>query len=223
MTHDERREDDMYTTAMSVPRRDFATNRVQQALLALCVGFWLWAAWDPVYREDWLLENILVVAGVGVFLVIHRARPFSDLSCTLMAVFFCLHVAGSHYTYSEVPWGMWIKETFHHSRNHYDRIVHFSFGLLLSYPVREIYVRALRLRGFQTFFFTFVTMVACSEVYELMEWGVAAVVAPEAGSAFLGTQGDEFDAQKDTALALLGTLAALTVTWVKEKSGRDIM
>lgn len=213
----------MYTTAMSVPKRDFSSNRVQQGLIALCAIVWVWAAIDPVYRDDWFLENILVVVGVIGFVVLHRARPFSDLSCTLMAIFFCMHVAGSHYTYSEVPWGMWMKETFGHERNHYDRIVHFCFGLLLAYPVRELYIRALKLRGFQAFFFTFVTLVACSEIYELIEWLTAAVVAPEAGAAFLGTQGDPFDAQKDTALALLGTVTALIVTWIKERDSRYMM
>lgn len=188
--------------------------------MLVCAVVWVWAAIDPVYRFDWALENILVAVCVAIFVLMHRGRPFSDLSCIFFALFFCLHVAGSHYTYSEVPWGLWLKEALHLDRNHYDRIVHFSFGLLIAYPMREILSGRLNIHGKSAYFITFVTMIAISEMYEMMEWIVATIVDPGAGTAFLGTQGDPFDAQKDTGLALCGTVIALslTMTMAREKT-----
>ncbi|MBL8644527.1 MAG: DUF2238 domain-containing protein [Rhodospirillaceae bacterium] len=206
-----------FTTAASPSVQGFSANRALQITLAVCAVVWVWAAIDPVYRFDWFLENILVAVGVGLFAWLHRTRPLSDLSHLLLAVFFCMHVAASHYTYSETPWGDWLKDALDTDRNHYDRIVHFSFGLLLAYPVREYLVRHVRFSGFSSFFFAFVVLVACSEVYEIIEWLVAAIVDPEAGTAFLGTQGDPFDAQKDTALALLGTVLTLCATALFER------
>jgi putative membrane protein len=197
------------TTATTAVSRDFATNRVLQALAVLCLGVWIWAAIDPVSRSDWFLENLLIFAGTGLLVAIYRTRPISDAAHVFVAAFWVLHVIGSHYTYSEVPLGRWIQEAFALERNHYDRVVHFTFGLLLTYPVRELLMRSTGIRGGAALFFTFAVMVASSETYELIEWVVASIVSPEDAIAFLGTQGDVFDAQKDTGLAMLGTLIAL--------------
>ncbi len=45
-----------------------------------------------------------------------------------------------------------------------------------------------------------------SVIYELVEWIAALIVAPELGNAYLGTQGDPWDAQQDMALATLGAI-----------------
>jgi putative membrane protein len=210
----------MFTTALSpVIARDFATNRVLQALAAICGAVWVWAAIDPVYRMDWFLENILLFAAVALLVWIYRTQPLSQLTHVFIAIFFILHTLGAHYTYSEVPWGAWLKDALGAERNHYDRIVHFTFGLLVAYPVRELLMRSTAVRGFAATFFTFATMVAASEVYELIEWIVANIVSPEAAMAYLGTQGDAFDAQKDTFLALSGTVLALALTKVLERRG----
>jgi putative membrane protein len=208
----------MLTTATSSVARDFRTNRLLQALAAVCAAIWLWAAIDPVYRMDWVLENILLVVCVGLLVVIYFTRPLSQLSHVFIAIFFMLHTLGAHYTYSEVPWGDWLKQAFNAERNHYDRIVHFTFGLLLAYPVRELLMRSMGLRGWASFLFPFTVMATTSESYELMEWLTAEIVSPEAAHAFLGTQGDPFDAQKDTGLAFLGALLALGLTRLLERA-----
>jgi putative membrane protein len=199
-------------------KADITTNRVTQILTVICAGVWIWSGIDPKFPADWFLENILVAVGVILFIWIYRTRPLSDVSHILLAIFFCMHVAASHYTYSETPWGNWAKEAFDMQRNHYDRVVHFSFGLLLAYPVREFLVRYLKMKNVASFFFAFTILVACSEIYEIIEWMVATIVDPDAGNAFLGTQGDEFDAQKDTSLALLGTVITLSITHLIERS-----
>jgi putative membrane protein len=207
----------MLTTATSTVTRDFSANRVLQGLAAVCAVVWVWAAVDPVYRMDWFLENILVAIAFAVTLRIYFTRPLSQLSHVFMATFFILHVLGSHYTYSEVPWGDWLKDVFNTERNHYDRVVHFTFGLLIAYPVRELLMRSVGLRAFASFFFAFTVMATSSEVYEVMEWVTAEIVNPEAAYAFLGTQGDPFDAQKDTSLAFAGTMLALSLTRLLER------
>jgi putative membrane protein len=94
-------------------------------------------------------------------------------------------------------------------RNHYDRIVHFSFGLLMAYPIREVFHRVAHARGFWGYYLPLDVTLAFSALYEVLEWLFATVAAPEQGTAFLGSQGDPFDAVKDMALA--GTGAALTM------------
>jgi putative membrane protein len=209
-----------FTTATDVPQADISKNRVTQILVLICGAVWIWAAINPKFPADWLLENVLVAVGVGLFIWVYRTRPLSDLSTLFMAIFFCMHVAASHYTYSETPWGNWLKEVLETDRNHYDRIVHFSFGLLMAYPVREFLVRYLKLHGFASYFFAFTILVANSEVYEIIEWLTSTVVSPDAGNAFLGSQGDPFDAQKDTTLALIGTVITLIITAITERKSR---
>jgi len=201
--------------------RSFAANRLSQGLLAVCTVVWVWSAVAPFDRSDWLLENILLVLGAAFVVWLERRAPLSDAAHVLLAVFFVMHMLGAHYTYSEVPLGHWLKEIVGAERNFYDRIVHFCWGLLLAVPVLELLRRATALRGFAAYFLTFAVMVASSEIYELIEWGTAMVVSPATAMAFLGTQGDPFDAQKDTALALAGTVLALMACALAErKAGR---
>ena len=169
---------------------------------------WTLAAIGPHDRGDWLLENLLVF-GLGLLAAAsYRRFPFSNLSYLLLFSFLSLHAVGAHYTYSLTPPGFWLQEAFDLSRNHYDRIVHFAFGLLLWYPMYEIGRRPLGLRGFASYAVPLAIVLAMSAGYEIVEWGAARVVDPELGLAFVGTQGDEWDAQKDMSLALLGALLA---------------
>ncbi|MEO7795945.1 MAG: DUF2238 domain-containing protein, partial [Thermoanaerobaculia bacterium] len=123
-----------------------------------------------------------------------------------------LRAIGSHYTYAEVPFGFTLQSWFAAERNMYDRLVHFAYGLLLAYPVREVFVRITRARGVWSFYLPVELTLASSAIYELIEWIAAAGVDPEAGLAFLGAQGDVWDAQKDMGLAGLGSILAMVVT-----------
>ena len=182
----------------------FRRNRRLQALATLFAVVWVVSAIAPEDRFDWFLENLLVFLAVGLLGFFYRTRPLSDLSYALIVLFLLLHALGAHYTYSKVPLGFWIQEWLSLDRNHFDRIVHFSFGLLVFYPVREALFRyagaSLPLSAF-----TSLTVIATASVlYEIIEWIVAAMVSPEAAMAYLGTQGDVFDAQKDSVLAIIG-------------------
>lgn len=189
-----------------------ATRRQLAAIAAAYGALWLVLAIDPVYRVDWLLENLLVVAATVFLAVTHRWLRLSLPAYLMIASFLALHALGAHYTYSEAPPGFWLQAALGLERNHFDRLVHFAFGLLLAYPLLEVGERRGQLRGAWAYGAVFAAVVAASTIYELLEWIIASLVEPEAALAWLGTQGDPFDAQKDTGLATLG--AALTLSWV---------
>jgi putative membrane protein len=185
--------------------------------LFLCFAFitaWIWAAIDPIYSHDWLLENYLVFIFVPIILLAGRYFKLSNVSYTLITLFMILHVIGSHYTYAEVPFGYNLQEWFGETRNMYDRLVHFSFGFLLAYPIREVFMRLSRAKGFWSYYFPWDLVGASSAIYEIIEWITARNVDPAAGLAFLGSQGDIWDAQKDMLMAIVGAAIALLIVFI---------
>lgn len=186
-------------------------SRYHRFLLGVFLVVWIWSAINPKFPEDWLLENYLMFVFVPLIVLSGWYLRFSNVSYTLITVFLLLHVVGAHYTYSEVPFGYTLQEWLGASRNMYDRLVHFSFGLLLAYPIREAFTRVARARGVWGFYLPFDVTLAFSAAYEIIEWLAAESVNPEAGLAFLGTQGDIWDAQKDMLAAGSGAALAMFV------------
>jgi len=201
--------------------------------LVLLVVFLLYAAawaYHPVDPKDWMLENALAAAFVLALIVSNRRFPFSNVSYTLIFAFLCLHTIGAHYTYSLVPYDAWAKKLtgttinaiFGFQRNHFDRLVHFCFGLLLAYPIRELFIRIAGVRGFWGYYLPLDVTMSFSMLYELIEWAAASFFGSELGQAYLGTQGDIWDAQKDMALASLGALISMllvaTINWKFDKN-----
>jgi len=200
------------STSTSHKTVGFSKNRLLLALAAWYAGVWVITAIAPLDRHDWLLENLLVVAALAILIGTYRIFPLSDLSYLLITVFMTLHAIGAHYTYSEVPFGFWLKDTFGFARNPFDRIVHFSFGLLMAYPIREVFLRVANARGVWAYYLPLDVTLAFSALYEIMEMVVATMVAPGTGDAWLGTQGDVWDPQKDMGLAALGALLCMVIT-----------
>lgn len=198
-------------TSQPLVGRRLGRNRLLQALVALYAGIWLWAAWAPVDRQTWLLENLLVLALALGFAGTHRRFAFSNLSNLLLFGFLVLHAIGSHYTYSAVPPGDWLRDSFELSRNHYDRFVHFAFGLLVAYPVRELTLRRVHAHGLWSFLGPLLVTLALSGGYEVVEWLAARISDPQVGIAYVGAQGDIWDGQKDMALAFTGACAAMAL------------
>jgi len=172
---------------------------------------WIWAARNPLYPDDWILENVLVVLFVPFVFWASRYFLFSNASYILVTIFMLLHVIGSHYTYAEVPFGVNLGQWIGVERNMYDRLVHLLFGVVFIYPLFEYLQKKMQLKGFLIYFVSFMTISAFAGFYEVLEWIAASVVNPEAGAAFLGTQGDVWDAQKDMALAMVGSLFVLSM------------
>jgi putative membrane protein len=202
--------------------RPFRESRVQQTLLAAYLALWLAMAIEPHDRGDWLLENLVVFAAAAALLATRRAFAFSNFSYLLIAGFLALHAVGAHYTYSLTPFGDWLAATLGLSRNPYDRLVHFAFGLLLAYPVHEMARRILHVHGGWSYALAAIAILALSSFYEIVESWAARIVDPELGAAFLGTQGDEWDAQKDMTLAIVGAAIALASSALyRARSGHE--
>jgi putative membrane protein len=177
---------------------------------AVYLVWWVLMAINPNDRSDWLLENVLVFLAAGLLVFTYKSFPLSLVSYTCIFVFMMLHALGAHYTYAEVPYDQWFP-IFEGGRNHFDRLVHFSYGLLLAYPIREMFLRIGNVRGFWGYFLPLDLTMSTSMLYELIEWAAAEVLGGDLGAAYLGTQGDVWDAHKDMALASLGGLIAMVV------------
>lgn len=185
---------------------DGVDNRPLFVALGGYVLFWIALAIHPVDRGDWFLENLLVFVTAIVLGLTYRRFRFSNTSYVLLLIFLAIHTVGAHYTYAKVPAGFWFQDWFHLKRNHYDRVIHFSFGLLLVYPVRELLLRSARAHPLWATWLSVVALAALSSFFEIVEAVVAQVVRPDLGAAYLGTQGDMWDAQKDMAAALIGAI-----------------
>ena len=180
---------------------------------------WCALAIAPFSRSDWMLENVMTLVGVGLLLAFWRAGTLSRTSIVLALAFLSMHTVGAHYTYSLVPYDDWSRSVFGRSitdmtgsqRNHYDRLVHFSFGLLLAIPCHEWLVRSGEASRRAGWWVTLLIAMSASHIYELIEWGAAEIFGGELGAAYVGTQGDEWDAQKDMALATLGALVGVAI------------
>lgn len=199
-------------------------------LTALLAVLWAALAIAPFDRHDWLLENALVVLALALLAATYRSFPLSRVSYTLIFLFLCLHTIGAHYTYAEVPYDRWWQAltgtTFNEwvgwRRNNFDRVVHFCYGLLLVYPIRELFLRIAGVRGFWGYFLPLDLTMSSSMLYELIEWLAAEAFGGDLGMAYLGTQGDVWDAHKDMALASLGALLAMSVTaFINSRVKRD--
>ncbi len=200
----------------------FRENRTLKALVAIYAGIFVWSAIDPKYPRDWWLEMLLAFVFIATLVVTHRRFVFSNLSYLLIALFLSLHTYGAHYTYAESAFGDWLKEALGSDRNHYDRIVHFSFGAVLVFPMFEIGRRVLHLRRGWSIAVPWLAVLALSGGYEIVEGWTARIVSPELGVAYLGTQGDEWDAQKDMSLANTGSLISLSLLALyRRKTGRE--
>ncbi len=195
----------------------FGRNRFLQGLILWLLLLWVLTAIAPFDRRDWLLENLLVFVYAVLLIITYRRFTFSNVSYALFVVFLSLHLVGAHYTYAETPLGFWLQGGFDLERNHYDRIVHFCYGLLCVYPFREILLRASGVRVPWSYFLATTGILAFSAFYEVIEMVVAELVAPDLGAAYLGTQGDTWDAQKDSALAFAGASASMFGVWLATK------
>ncbi|MFO1130658.1 MAG: DUF2238 domain-containing protein [Hyphomicrobiales bacterium] len=207
------------STAVSPISNRLAERPAVILLVVLYAATWLWSAWSPHYRFDWGLENMLPTVMALVLVFGFRRLPLSDVSCLLLFVFLVLHQVGAHYTYSEVPFGWWIGRLFGSERNHFDRLVHFSFGFLLFYPMREIFIRFVTPSSLLAGICALALNTAGSAIFEIFEMVTAKVVNPEAGAAYLGTQGDIWDAQMDMTMALAGSVVAFALTELAVRTG----
>ena len=192
-------------------------NRFVVRLVAICAVAWIVAAIRPVDRQAWVLENVLLVLFVAALAITHRRLRLSHVSYFFLASFVLLHIAGTHYTYAQMPVGVWAKDYFGLARNHYDRIGHYAFGFLLVFPVRELLLRFGRIHPGWSFWLAPAVILAASGLFEIIESITAGIVAPGKGLDWLGGQGDEWDAQNDMLAAFAGSLVMTAITALIER------
>ena len=178
---------------------------------------WGALAVSPSNRMDWLLENGLTFIAVPFLLWSYRRHRLSNRSYVQITIFLVLHTVGAHYTYSKVPAGFWVQHALGLRRNHYDRVVHFSFGLLMLRPIRELGFGGREPGRVGLAYFTVAGVALWSCLYEVLEWVIATIVDPAAGTTYLGTQGDQWDAEKDMGLAVLGAVIAAAIEWWRDR------
>lgn len=200
-------------------RRTPATARYARVLLALFAAVWIALAVAPWYRQDWALENALVVVAVPLLAWGWRTMPLTRLSYTCLFAFGVLHEIGAHYTYAEVPYDAYIQRLAGFSvdaalgleRNSFDRLVHLLYGALAMPACVELLDAVAPPRGVWRYLLPVGFVMSHSLLFELVEWLAASVFGGDLGQAYLGTQGDVWDAQKDMLMATLGSVLAVAV------------
>jgi putative membrane protein len=209
-------------TARPENKLPFLRRPLHVAFSLIFMAFWIYTGVTTPDLLNWLLENSLTLSMVILIVAFYNIFRFTDTSYTLIFLFMMLHVYGSYYQYAENPFGEWMKEQFGFQRNHYDRIVHFGFGLLLSYPLFEITRRGFKLSVLVSSVLVLSLVLGLSAVYEIVEWVVADLVyeGDEQGMAYLGMQGDIWDAQKDMALAMVGSMIAVGIALLLRQPNR---
>lgn len=198
---------------------------LQAALLILLVVGTIASGIAPPFPKDMLLQHAPTAVAIPLLAWSWRRFPLSNTSFALVILFMTLHVLGARYIYSYVPYDEWargllgftISEPMGWERNHYDRLVHGCYGLLLAYPTREFLIRLGAVSRGWSAFVAINIIAATSMLYELGEWIVAMTFAPDWADRYLGQQGDPWDAQADMALATAGATCAMLLTTVFER------
>lgn len=195
-------------------------EKLIRTLAVICGAAWLIAAIDPLDQQAWILENLLLIFFTIVLVFTRRRLQLSNASYGLIALFILLHIVGAHYTYAQMPLGLWARDYFGLSRNHYDRFAHGAFGFLLVFPVRELLLRFSGLRQGWSLWLAAGVILAVSGLFEIIESIVAEIAATGQGVNWLGGQGDEWDAQNDMLSAFVGSLSMIAAIALFERKNR---
>jgi putative membrane protein len=212
-----------FTTAGSPHRTPLSRNVPLQFYLCAFMACWTMTYLFTTDKANWFTENTLTALFLVTLTATYQRFRLSDLSYSLIFVYLLLHIYGAQYTYAENPFGYWLKDVFNLDRNHYDRIVHFSFGFMLAYPMRDFFRNWFGWPGWVCWILPAEITLSFSGMYELIEWAVADVFFPAQGAAYLGSQGDVWDAQKDMGLAFGGAILAMLICFSIRKiaSGKE--
>lgn len=181
-------------------------NKLIRILFLIGYAFFVWSAIRPRDSWVWLFEIVPGCVGVAVLFATYKRFKFSSLVYVLVCLHFIILVTGAKYTYAQMPLFDWLRDEFDLSRNHYDRVGHFAQGFFPVIIVREFLLRVGGLKKDKMLLFLSVCVVlALSAFYELLEMWVVLVFYPESGPQWLGVQGDDWDAQWDMTMALVGS------------------
>ena len=197
-------------------------NTVNRLPVALLIGYLILSvilAVNPHDRATWWAENLPIWMIVATLVATHRFFRFSGVAYVMMSVLVYLHTIGGHFTFERVPFDF-VTDLFGFERNHYDRIAHFSVGFYAYAIVEFLYVKKLSPSKWVLSLFGIFAIFAVASGYEIVEWLYAVFSDPEAGTAFLGSQGDIWDAQQDMLADGLGAIVAVGIFWLTRRSSR---
>lgn len=193
------------------------------AILVLCIVI---ASIQPLEYPSYFLHQIGTVLMLITLFYCLKKIGLTLFSFILYLGFLVIHVLGAHYLYSYVPYNEWsieylnfdLNQAMGWTRNMYDRLVHFAYGLLL-YPffLRLFQVWFPTLSAKALFFLTVQFVMATSLVYEWIEWVLAMGLSPEEGENYNGQQGDVWDAHQDMLIATFGAMMTGLMMLFKQK------
>jgi putative membrane protein len=179
---------------------------VPRIMLTWYAALFLALAISPVDYKIWWGSNVLPIAFIAVLVLTHRTFPLSNTSYILITLWLTLHTIAVHYTYPQVPLGLWLDRWFDFHRNHFDRIVHFCFGFLMTLPLVEVFRRRCNTTGWLLPYVVVITVLGFSAFWEIIESWIGQVAHPDVEKAMVGHQGDVWDPQRDMAAAFYGSL-----------------
>jgi putative membrane protein len=194
----------------SIPSSYF---RMPLVLLSVVVVVCIATVINPAAgRFNWFLEVGPGLVGIVILILLFKRFPMSHMVYLFVFIHILILIYGGYYTYAETPLGNWAKNVFGFSRNHYDRVGHVALGVFPAFIIREVLLRKTPLqRGGWLYFIVISIVLAVAAFWELLEWWITLLVASDIGTAFLGSQGDIWDAQWDMFLALVGAMLALPI------------
>ncbi|MEM1196787.1 MAG: DUF2238 domain-containing protein [Pseudomonadota bacterium] len=193
-------------------------TRVQRWLFALGLTGIALARINEPFPQVAFLHHAPTLLFILIFPRLTQIVKLSDKAWLCLFAFLAIHTLGGRYTYTNTPYDAWfealigygLNELMGWERNHYDRLAHFAFGALLIAPVAELWRRNAGLSRTLSIFLGVEFILALSALYEVFEWLLSIVLAPDNVEAYNGQQGDIWDPQKDIALAFVGAIATAT-------------
>jgi putative membrane protein len=213
----------MYITTSGSPvRTELKANKFFWLLAGLLACYWIYGWNFCIDRQDWIIENLLVVICLSVLVMIRKWHRFSDLSYLCIFLFVMLHLYGAFYAYTQNAFGSWLQNKFLLWRNPYDRIVHFSFGFFMAYPFRELLIHKFRVSSKASWLLPVEIAFSFGTIFELIEWGVSGVTTKETGETYVATQGDVWDAHKDILLAAAGAALCMLLTYIFKRKKQEL-
>lgn len=180
-------------------------------LLGIYAVLFTFLAFNPIDRKTWFAENLTVWIILAVIMILYALKiRFSKTAYAFMFVLVYLHTIGGHFTFALVPFD-YVTDLFHFSRNHFDRMAHFSVGFYAFAVAEWLFVKKLVNNKFLLFTYPIFLIATIAMSYELIEWIYAAQSSATDAMAYLGSQGDIWDAQKDMLSDTLGAIFAMGI------------
>ena len=195
----------------------FFNSRLPFVLLVAYLIEFVALSFHVYSRQVWIAENLPIVLIVGALVIFYmRGIRFSNAAYLMMSCLVFLHTIGGHYSFERVPFG-WFNEMIGSERNMFDRVAHFTVGFF-AYPILELTEQSKTItKRWLAGLFAVCVIATVAMSYEIIEWIYAVTSDPELGIAFLGSQGDVWDAQKDMLMDTLGALFAAAIYFLRNR------